>query len=120
MAYAKGGEYPELAKHIEYAQNTMNLPGKHGTKRYLTRLTDKVKIRANRTTACPKNLPRLPGQQCDEYPMASTWQGAEHGGGDYSRRMINGWQNEEGGKALGRFYLYNRIIEKDKFLVWIK
>ncbi|MFF6953032.1 hypothetical protein ACFZAD_30880 [Streptomyces iakyrus] len=55
-----------------------------------------------------------------EYPMASTWQGAEHGGGDYSRRMINGWQNEEGGKALGRFYLYNRIIEKDKFLVWIK
>ncbi|MGI5365145.1 NucA/NucB deoxyribonuclease domain-containing protein [Streptomyces iakyrus] len=120
MAYAKAGEYPELAKHIEYAQNTLNLPGKHGTKRYLTRLTDKIKIRANRTKACPQNLPRLPGQQCDEYPMASTWQGAEHGGGDYSRRMINGWQNEEGGKALGRFYLYNRIIEKDKFLVWIK
>lgn len=52
--------------------------------------------------------------------MASTWQGAKHGGGDFSRRMINETQNEEGGKALGRFYLYNRIIEKDKFLVWIK
>ncbi|MFD9984015.1 NucA/NucB deoxyribonuclease domain-containing protein [Streptomyces massasporeus] len=75
---------------------------------------------ANRNAACPSSLERLPGQQCDEYPFASTWQGAKSGGGDFSRRMINGQQNEEGGKALGRFYLYNRIIEKDKFLVWIK
>jgi hypothetical protein len=120
MAYAKSGEYPELAKHIEFAQTTMNLPGKHGTTRYLTRLTDKKQIRANRNAACPSSLERLPSQQCDEYPFASTWQGAKSGGGDFSRRMINGKQNEEGGKALGRFYLYNRIIEKDKFLVWIK
>jgi hypothetical protein len=120
MVYAKNGEYPELAKHIEYAQTTMNLPGKHDTKRYLTRLTDKVKVRTNRITACPSSLTRLPGQECDEYPFASTWQGAKYGGGDYSRRMINGNQNRYGGQALGLFYLYNRIIEKDKFLVWIK
>ncbi len=31
--------------------------------------------------------------------------------------MIDATQNEEGGKALGRFHLHNRIIEKDKFLV---
>lgn len=120
MVYAKGGEFPELAKHIEYAQNTKNLPGKHGTKRYLTRLTNKEKIKENRLTACPSSLERPPGKQCDEYPFASTWQGAKTGGGDFSRRMIDGTQNEDGGRALSRFYLYNRIIEKDKFLVWIK
>ncbi|NEA86649.1 hypothetical protein G3I38_18030 [Streptomyces sp. SID7958] len=120
MVYAKNGEYPELAKHIAYAQNTKKLPGKHGTKSYLSRLTDKKKIKENRGKACPASLKRPKGKQCDEYPFASTWQGAKTGGGKFSRRMIDGRQNEEGGKALGRFYLYNRIIEKDKFLVWIK
>ncbi|MEU8993130.1 NucA/NucB deoxyribonuclease domain-containing protein [Streptomyces sp. NPDC048558] len=120
MVYAKNGEFPELAKHIEYAQNTKNLPGKHGTTRYLTRLTNKEKIKENRNTACPSSLERPPGKQCDEYPFASTWQGAKTGGGNFSRRMINGTQNEDGGRALSRFYLYNRILEKDRFLVWIK
>ncbi|MFD7705229.1 NucA/NucB deoxyribonuclease domain-containing protein [Streptomyces caelestis] len=120
MVYAKSGEYPELAQHIEDAQNIKNLPGKHGTKRYLTRLTNKTKIRENRNTACPSSLQRPPGKQCDEYPFASTWQGAKSGDGNFSRRMINAKQNEDGGRALSKFYLYNRIIEKDKFLVWIK
>lgn len=40
--------------------------------------------------------------------------------GGYSRRMIDATQNRSGGQALARFYLYNRIIEKDRFLVWIK
>lgn len=119
LAYAKAGEYPELAKHIQDAQNTRNLPGKHGTTRYLTRLTDKTKIKANRNTSCPSSLERPAGKQCDEYPFASTWQGAKTGG-SYSRRMIDAKQNEGGGRALGSFYLYNRIIEKDRFLVWIK
>ncbi|MCX4993548.1 NucA/NucB deoxyribonuclease domain-containing protein [Streptomyces sp. NBC_00568] len=119
MVYARHGEFPELADHIEYAQTTKNLPGRHGTKRYLTRLTDKVKIKENRNTACPTSVPRPAGKQCDEYPFASTWQGAKTGG-DFSRRLINGPQNEDGGRALSRFYLYNRIIEKDKFLTWIK
>ncbi len=120
MVYAKRGEYPELAKHIEYAQNTKHLPGKHGTTKYLTRLTDKTKIRQNRDKACPSSRHRPAGKQCDEYPFASTWQGASTSGGKFNWRMINAKQNEEGGKALGRFYLYNRILEKDKFLVWIK
>ncbi|MEU0119302.1 NucA/NucB deoxyribonuclease domain-containing protein [Streptomyces bobili] len=119
MVYAKAGEYPELAQHIEDAQNTQNLPGKHGTTRYLTRLTDKTKITQNRDTSCPSSLPRPTGKQCDEYPFASTWQGAKTGG-SYSRRMIAAAQNEGGGRALGSFYLYNRIIEKDRFLMWIK
>ncbi|WP_427168916.1 NucA/NucB deoxyribonuclease domain-containing protein (plasmid) [Streptomyces sp. C1-1] len=89
MVYAKNGEFPELAKHVEYAQNTKNLPGKHGTRRYLTRLTNKEKITGNRRKACPSSLERPPGKQCDEYPMASTWQGADTGGGNFSRRMID-------------------------------
>ncbi|MFF4277089.1 NucA/NucB deoxyribonuclease domain-containing protein [Streptomyces sp. NPDC001536] len=120
MVYAKAGEFLELAKHIEYAQTTKNLPGKHGTKRYLTRLTNKDKIKGDRNTACPSSLKRPAGKQCDEYPFASTWQGAKTGGGDFSRRMINATQNEDGGRALSRFYLYNRIIERDRFVVWIK
>jgi hypothetical protein len=120
MVYAKNGEFPELAKHIEYAQDTKNLPGKHGTNRYLTRLTNSTKRKANRAKACPSSLPRPAGKTCDEYPMASTWQGASTGSGDFSRRMIDKTQNEDGGRALARFYLYNRVIEKDKFQVWIK
>jgi hypothetical protein len=34
--------------------------------------------------------------------------------------MIDAKQNSAGGRALSGFYLYNRIIEKDRFLVWIK
>ncbi|MFD3622453.1 NucA/NucB deoxyribonuclease domain-containing protein [Streptomyces sp. NPDC058676] len=119
MVYAKTGEYPMLAQHIEDAQNIKNLPGKHGTTRYLTRLTDKTKITLNRNTACPTSLPRPLLESCDEYPFASTWQGANTGG-SYSQRMIDAKQNSGGGRALSLFYLYNRIIEKDRFLVWIK
>ncbi|MFH8776075.1 MULTISPECIES: hypothetical protein [unclassified Streptomyces] len=52
MVYAKGGEYPELAKHIGYAQNTKHPPGQYGSTKYLTRLTNKTKIRQNRDKAC--------------------------------------------------------------------
>lgn len=120
MVYSKSGAYPELAKHIEYAQNTKKLPGKHGTTKYLTRLTDAAKIKKNRNKACPSSLHRPAGKSCDEYPFASTWQGASTGNGTYSRRMINATQNKNGGVALANFYIYNRILEKDKFLVWIK
>ncbi|MET7887822.1 NucA/NucB deoxyribonuclease domain-containing protein [Streptomyces avermitilis] len=120
MVYAKSGEFPELAEHIEYAQNVKNLPGKHGTTRYLERLTNTAKRDANRNKACPTSRPRPTGKSCDEYPFASTWQGAATGSGDYSWRMINARQNSKGGTALNNFYTYNRIIEKDRFLVWIK
>jgi hypothetical protein len=120
LVYNKAGEYPQLAQHIEDAQNIKNLPGKHGTTNYLTRLTDQTKIDANRNTACPKSIPRPLVASCDEYPFASTWQGAFTGGGNYSMRMIDAKQNSGGGRTLGGFYLYNRILEKDRFLVWIK
>ncbi|MFF3943057.1 NucA/NucB deoxyribonuclease domain-containing protein [Streptomyces phaeofaciens] len=86
MVYAKHGEYPELAGHIEDAQTIDNLPGRRGTTRCLTRLTNKAKIDENRSTACPTRLPRPCGTECDEHPFASTRQGARTGGGSCSRR----------------------------------
>ncbi|MFD0396416.1 NucA/NucB deoxyribonuclease domain-containing protein [Streptomyces nogalater] len=64
--------------------------------------------------------PRPRGKSCDEYPFATTWQGASTGSGKFSWRMIDAKQNSQGGNALNNFYTYNRIIEKDRFLVWIK
>ncbi|MFJ3222255.1 NucA/NucB deoxyribonuclease domain-containing protein [Streptomyces sp. NPDC086783] len=120
MVYSKTAERPELAQHIEDAQNIKNLPGKQGTTSCLTRLTDQSKIAQNRNTACPCSFPRPLLASCDEYPFVSTWQGASTGGGNYSQRMIDARQNSGGGRALSLFYLYNRIIEKDRFQVWIK
>ncbi|WP_406398510.1 NucA/NucB deoxyribonuclease domain-containing protein [Streptomyces uncialis] len=120
VSYSTTGPWPELAKHIRYAQDTRRLPGKFGTSRYLIRLTDTAKIKKNRKKACPSSRPRPAGKSCDEYPFASTWQGARTGDGKYSWRMINETQNIEGGRALNGFYTYSRILEKDKFLVWIR
>ncbi|GGJ81811.1 hypothetical protein GCM10010123_09520 [Pilimelia anulata] len=82
----------------------------------MTRLTDKDKQAENSRVACPSSLPRPPGQQCDEYPMASTWQGAAITV-SFSRRMIDKDNNEIAGQELNAFYLADRIIEKDPFYV---
>ncbi|WOT40573.1 NucA/NucB deoxyribonuclease domain-containing protein [Streptomyces coeruleorubidus] len=63
---------------------------------------------------------RPPGKSCDEYPFASTWQGAKYGNGKFSRRMVNAKQNTDAGKALKGFYTYSRVLEGDRFLVWIR
>ncbi|MEU1853720.1 NucA/NucB deoxyribonuclease domain-containing protein [Streptomyces sp. NPDC019990] len=119
ISYSQTGPWPEIAKHIKDAQAT-GLPGKYGTTNYLTRLTDRKKIKDNREKACPSSLERPPGKSCDEYPFASTWQGAKHSGGDFSRRMVNARQNTDAGKTLKGFYTYSRVLEGDRFLVWIR
>ncbi|GHD80231.1 hypothetical protein GCM10010317_101950 [Streptomyces mirabilis] len=96
------------------------IPLRHPLAVHPARQPGQSKITQNRNRACPSSRHRPPGKQCDEYPFASTWQGASSGGGQFSWRMINATQNEDGGRALKNFYGYNRIIEKDKFLVWIK
>jgi hypothetical protein len=37
----------------------------------------------------------------------------------FSRRMVNATQNEKAGKALKGFSTYARVLEGDRFLVWI-
>lgn len=119
ISYSLTGPWPEIAKHIKDAQAD-GKPGKYRTTDYLTRLTDKKKITQNRDKSCPSSLERPPGKSCDEYPFASTWQGAKFSGGPFSRRMVKAKQNTDAGRALKGFYTYSRVLEGDRFLVWIR
>ncbi|MEU8322268.1 DNRLRE domain-containing protein [Nonomuraea sp. NPDC048881] len=59
------------------------------------------------------------GRQCDEYPFASTRQGASNANGHYSIRAVDGTQNRNHGFIwLNQFYSRNRVVnEHDPFLV---
>jgi len=101
----------------------------------LTRLTDEGLQELNRTFACLDSYPRPPGKSRDEYPFASTWQGAYTSGSTTAARtrdwcqvaepilsgpygwsvcMVDEWQNSAGGSALGAWYLANRVISGDQ------
>ncbi|MGZ3144794.1 NucA/NucB deoxyribonuclease domain-containing protein [Lentzea chajnantorensis] len=108
----------ELATHIADTQRA-GLPGSPASGSPLTRQTDRILMDKNRSTSCPSSLPRPDGKQCDEYPFASTNQGAFLGGGLYSARMIKEEDNEKGGRELSAFYRDQRIINFDPFYVQI-
>ncbi|GAA3844265.1 hypothetical protein GCM10022226_79200 [Sphaerisporangium flaviroseum] len=118
MEYSLTGPWPELAQHIKDAQND-GLPGALDYEP-LHRLVNETYQENNRRRACPDTLPRPTGKSCDEYPMASTHEGAwtylewykvDH----FSRRMIDATQNSLGGSALGAFYNNYRVIDDDPF-----
>lgn len=56
---------------------------------------------------------------CDEFPFASTYQGALYAnpGYNYSVRLINAIQNQKFGGSLGAWYQNNRILDGDGFLI---
>jgi hypothetical protein len=143
MVYAQNPadprSFPELAHHISDAQAS-GLPGAYPNGQLLYRLTDSTLIERNRSTACKSSYPRPEGKTCDEYPFASTWQGAYTGGGSprtfnwcqipkvpqgitgpdgYSVCMIDALQNSNGGLALLSFYNSNRVLSSNTFRVWI-
>jgi hypothetical protein len=141
---ALNGEFPELARHVNDAQSS-GLPGAYPQGPRLTRLTDKAKSDSNRDRACPQfsngGYPRPPTKSCDEYPMASTYEGASTqkpkgsartspwcqineptgvtGPTGYSVCMIDAWQNSVGGSDLNETYKKYRIIDGDKFYVQV-
>lgn len=110
--------WPELADHVRDAQ-AAGAKGGTSTLEPLHRLIDPYWQNQNRNTACPQSLPRPEGKSCDEYPMASTYEGAATGGDGnvWSRRMIDENHNSGGGRALGTFYRDKRIIDSDQFWV---
>nr|WP_240972829.1 Ig-like domain-containing protein [Nonomuraea sp. FMUSA5-5] len=60
--------------------------------------------------------------QCDEYPFASTLQGAYYAKGKYSLLAVGKAHNTgrgSHGAALGSFYARNRVIADTPFWVWI-
>ncbi|MFI6182499.1 NucA/NucB deoxyribonuclease domain-containing protein [Nonomuraea sp. NPDC051191] len=113
-------QLPELTDHIGWATLTRGLAGLYGSGFPLHRIVDDADINGNRDTACENAPdPRPSGQSCDEYPMASTLEGAETGGGFYSCRMINAVQNSTGGGIQGAFENTKRLLDMDAFYVYV-
>ncbi|MDR2983571.1 MAG: hypothetical protein LBV34_01905 [Nocardiopsaceae bacterium] len=108
----------DVAWHIRWAQ--MNLThhwGWQGHGPELTRTTSPSIIDANRDTACPSSIPRPEGKSCDEYPFASTYQGASRNP-DFSCHLVNAVQNRlEGSRYRKPWYAANRLLDGDKFWV---
>lgn len=59
------------------------------------------------------------GNDCDEYPLASTYQGAATADGHYSARVMPGWDNQNLGRRIGNWYGTQRILHDDPFYVII-
>ncbi|MFC7306842.1 NucA/NucB deoxyribonuclease domain-containing protein [Streptomyces monticola] len=71
-------------------------------------------------------VPGGPGQglDCDEYPFASTYEGAArfmYDGAQYERnysvRYIDATENQEAGRRLNAWYNNDRILDKDAFVI---
>jgi hypothetical protein len=73
-------------------------------------------IEHNRDTACPESRPRPPGKSCDEYPFASTYQGA-YLNPDYSWHMLDAQQNRLEGRDRQTWYGSVRLWAGDQFWV---
>lgn len=85
----------------------------------LTRLTSRSAIRRNRRAAC-RGAKSPKGKSCDEYPFASTYQGAAFvGHGHYRIKIISDAQNKKVGTILSIFFLHERIADGDPFYVSI-
>ncbi|MFG1791199.1 LGFP repeat-containing protein [Nocardia sp. NPDC049149] len=106
----------EVAQHVFDAQAT--LPSHWGVYEVpIERTLDTTLKDANRAVACPDGWATLP-DTCDEYPMATTYQGASKvAPGDWSRRKVPKEANDSQGGVTGAAYLSGRILEKERFVV---
>ncbi|MEW1700101.1 NucA/NucB deoxyribonuclease domain-containing protein [Streptomyces sp. NPDC093249] len=146
LYYSKAVGSPEraVALHIEKAyltpgqtqppSSTKKIPGQ-STDEYLTRLyNDNARRDRNRSVAvstCVKYWgPNYAegGKQCDEFPFASTYQGAAGSEYDvnqlpnnFSALPLDGTENGNAGTLLSQFYSKYRVIDgpDDGFLVQI-
>ncbi len=118
--------WPTVAVHIDRAQET-------GLDYWLTRAWP-TEASANRDKACDHAPQAKPLYSCDEYPYASTKEGASTGGGPmrvlsgcgykqvagsgpsgWSRCQVIATDNTNHGNSLSKFYKENRIIPGDYF-----
>lgn len=127
---------PSITSHISRAM-VSGLPGRVGSGTYLTRLTDAALITKNRNTACPSSLTRPWGKSCDEFPFATTHQGAFTNGSTVARSfpscgfshpqrtgstgysvcwVLQAEQNRQGG-LMSTFYGQNRYLDGDPFQI---
>jgi hypothetical protein len=69
--------------------------------------------RAEVRRACNGLRPIPTDEQCDEYPFASTAEGAASQDWDYSVKAVDGRQNTRAGGYLRWYYFWDRILYKD-------
>ncbi|WP_337825231.1 NucA/NucB deoxyribonuclease domain-containing protein [Amycolatopsis sp. A1MSW2902] len=83
----------------------------------LNRQTNAAKIADNRRIACG-SVATGPGESCDEYPMASTYQGGDGAApNDRSTKIVPQNANDIQGGLTSAYYDYYRIIDFDDFYV---
>jgi hypothetical protein len=132
----------EVAEHIRQAQDNpnstwppkpdgdKNIPGKYTGEwdlSYLSRIDTSTQTYRDNTSAknaaCAPLIPDpvIERPQCDEYPFASTRQGAAHPIFDFSVKYVTGSQNESAGALLVAYYRDDRILyDDDAFYVHIR
>jgi hypothetical protein len=110
-----------VAQHIYNAERgglaiAWGVPASHAaTGRPLTRDTKAADITANRRKACAK-VKLKSGQQCDEYPLASTFEGAAFQS-VFSAVAVPASANQSQGGTTSTFYASDRVIDDDAFYV---
>ncbi|MFC5149501.1 NucA/NucB deoxyribonuclease domain-containing protein [Streptomyces aureoversilis] len=105
--------YGPVAKHITEAQRRLNQAwGLQGRGPALKVTRDGTLNDLNRRAACG----RSPAASCDEYPFASTYEGA-HRNKDFSTKTVPLTSNTNEGNYRQRWYNRNRLLESDAFWV---
>ncbi|MFI7120227.1 NucA/NucB deoxyribonuclease domain-containing protein [Amycolatopsis sp. NPDC049868] len=64
--------------------------------------------------------PPKPGEECDEYPFASTREGAASTHNDFSVKYVDGTQNSSAGGSLIQWYTRERMMYKDQDRFWVE
>lgn len=99
-----------IAKNIRTVQGRGIHVGQPGGRNPLHRASDAQQIKNNRNQVCPKHKKRPPGDQCDEYPFASAWEGGKKLPAiDRIADWVPKEENQRQGVILSRFYSQNRI-----------
>lgn len=81
--------------------------------------TGLIKLRPySGSTSCPGPTPPIPPCNCDEYPFASTTNGAASNPHGTSVRYINKNENSSGGGSLGQAFNSERVFRGEKF--WVR
>jgi hypothetical protein len=125
LPHPYGAGYDEVVTHIKGAYERPDLthpflagksiPGRWPTdSRALHRVPYMgaiwTKNRDAKNVACATLPPRLPDQDCDEFPFASTYEGAGLGDGNFSVKYLNDEQNRRSGRVLRDYYRWDRIL----------
>ncbi|MFF4532250.1 NucA/NucB deoxyribonuclease domain-containing protein [Streptomyces sp. NPDC001407] len=129
-----------VARHIQLAQtnpgatyppppagHTKSIPGGIASGKPLHRLVSNWDAAAAKAYAKNRSVVRSTcaplrhqaGEECDEYPFASSWEGAGKGDGNFSVKYVDGTQNGNAGTDLNNWYVADRILHNDAFYVVI-